>query len=642
MKKILSATCAMMLASAGMMANAQQAQTQLPNVGFDTWQTCAEQDGTGGQTYSMNKKYVTRPGSEPKYWNGSSVNQMSLVSEELIKNQEGSALLFNKKVGLGTFTSVAPGYITLGTPWVYATIPVKNSDGGTFGGVSFTYKPDAIKGRYKRTDNTGEASHIIAYLWNGEFNSKISNDEDCVDSDRAIFANNDSNGKLVASCDFTFTGTNNNDWQEIEVPLTYVEGAGDPTKMNVIISAGDYWNRGNLKENTTLLVDDVEFVYYSRLASISLNGEAITLKEGQYDYPVDKVLDFSEDKVVPTVMGKNAEAKVSIDPESASVTVVVSNVDADIDGKLSHKYTFQYNKKETYYSSQLASLKVNDVAVNGFSSDVYSYYVAGEVPAIEKVEAVAVDPEATIEMTRDEETASITIVVTNPKGVDEDGESSHTYVLNFQKFYNPVGPKYDGTLTIQLEGGDPTEMPEQSVYIYVKEDGTCTFGLYKFSLGGEVLGDIVVENVAMDTDENGNITYNGEKKDIVLFLMGEPIFADATVTGTEDAAGNLKMTIPVIWKSGIGDAAPVTTINVTFDGQKEGTSGVESVAGDGVKVYAAAGCVVVEGAEGVAQVYTVDGKQVAAEAVNGKTEIALANGLYIVRVGNKVQKVVVK
>ena len=71
-------------------------------------------------------------------------------------------------------------------------------------------------------------------------------------------------------------------------------------------------------------------------------------------------------------------------------------------------------------------------------------------------------------------------------------------------------------------------------------------------------------------------------------------------------------------------------------------SGVESVAGDGVKVYAAAGCVVVEGAEGVAQVYTADGKQVAAEAVNGKTEIALAKGLYIVRVGNKVQKVVVK
>lgn len=644
MKKILSATCAMMLASAGMMANAQQ----LPNVGFDTWQTCVEQEGTGGQTYSMNNSYVTRPGSEPFSWNGSSVNQMGIVSEELIKNQEGSALLFNKKVGFAMFSSVAPGYITLGTPWVYATIPVKNSDGGTFGGVSFTYKPDAIKGRYKRTDNTGEASHIIAYLWNGEFNSKISNDEDCVDSDRAIFANNDSNGKLVASCDFTFTGTNNNDWQEIEVPLTYVEGAGDPTKMNVIISAGDYWNRGNLKENTTLLVDDVEFVYYSRLASISLNGESVTLKEGQYDYPVDKVLDFSEEDkakaVKYTLEGKSqsANVSVSVDAENAVVTVVVSNVDADIDGKKSHTYFFRYNKKETYYSSQLASLKVNAVDVTGFSSDVYSYYVAGEVPAIEKVEAVAVDPEATVEMTRDEEAATITIVVTNPKGVDEDGESSHTYVLNFQKFYTPVGPKYDGTLTIELEGMDPAKI-EQSVYIDVKDGGTCTFGLYQFAMGpGMVLGDIVVENVTMDTDENGNTTYNGEKKDIVLFLNGSPIFADATVSGTEDAAGNLTMTIPVIWKTGIGDAAPMMTINVTFEGQKEGTSGVESVAGDGVKVYAAAGCVVVEGAEGVAQVYTADGKQVAVESVNGKAEIALANGLYIVRVGNKVQKVVVK
>ena len=287
-------------------------------------------------------------------------------------------------------------------------------------------------------------------------------------------------------------------------------------------------------------------------------------------------------------------------------------------------------------------MKVNDVDVNGFSSDVYSYYVAGEVPAIEAIEAVAVDPEATVEMTRDEEAATITIVVTNPKGVDEDGESSHTYVLNFQKFYTPAGQKYNGTLTIQLGDGEPFSMEDQSVYIDVKEDGTCTFGLYQFAMGpGMVLGDIVVENVAIASDETGT-TYNGEKKDIVLFLNGSAIFADATVSGTEDADGNLTMTIPVIWKTGIGDAAPMMTINVTFNGKKDTGAGVESVAGDGVKVYAAAGCVVVEGAEGVAQVYTVDGKQVAAEAVNGKTEIALANGLYIVRVGNKVQKVVVK
>ena len=540
MKKILSATCAMMLASAGMMANAQQ----LPNVGFDTWQTCVEQEGTGGQTYSMNNSYVTRPGSEPFSWNGSSVNQMGIVSEELIKNQEGSALLFNKKVGFATLSSVAPGYITLGTPWVYAAIPVKNSDGGTFGGVSFTYKPDAIKGRYKRTNSTGDASHIIAYLWNGEFNSKIANNEDCVDSDRAIFANNDPNGKLVASCDFTFTGTNNNEWQEIEVPLFYEKDAGDPTMMNVIISAGDYWNRGELKDGTTLLVDDVCFIYYSRLASISLNGEAITLEEGKYDYTVDKVLDFSEDKVVPTVMGKNAKAEVSIDFKSALVTVEVSNVGADSDGKSSHTYTFQYQK--------------------------------------------------------------------------------------------PVVEEYTGYLNVEMDDSLIEENATSTIEILDHQNDYCTFLLPNLTIGGTLpLGDIRIFNVVITSVEGGN-SYAGTVDDMILHndMLGD-IHAKVVLNGTI-IGSDVKMDVDVIWYQGEQEIP----IKVSFTSAP--LSSVESVAGDGVKIYAAAGCVVVEGAEGVAQVYTADGKQVAAEVVNGKTEITLTNGLYIVRVGNKVQKVVVK
>ena len=547
MKKILSATCAMMLASAGMMANAQQ----LPNVGFDTWQTCAEQDGTGGQTYSMNKKYVTRPGSEPKYWNGSSVNQMSLVSEELIKNQEGSALLFNKKVGLGTFTSVAPGYITLGTPWVYATIPVKNSDGGTFGGVSFTYKPDAIKGRYKRTNSTGDASHIIAYLWNGEFNSKIANNEDCVDSDRAIFANNDPNGKLVASCDFTFTGTNNNEWQEIEVPLFYEKDAGDPTMMNVIISAGDYWNRGELKDGTTLLVDDVCFIYYSRLASISFNDVSFEgLKENVYYYEVDAPLNFTKDEVVAKAKGQ---------------TGTVTDITVDTDN------------------------------------------------------------------------AQVKVTVSNNVGVDSDGKSSHTYTFQYLK---PVIEEYDGYLNVEMLGSTVVENTQSKIEIQDYQNGYCTFLLPNLiiTIGDSTLplGDIRIDNVKIETVEGGN-SYTGTVEDMAL--LGGAIHAKVELNGTI-IGSVVKMNVDVIWYQDYPTNEVETPIKVSFTSAK--LSGVESVAGDGVKVYAAAGCVVVEGAEGVAQVYTADGKQVAAEVVNGKAEIALANGLYIVRVGNKVQKVVVK
>ena len=660
MKKILSATCAMMLASAGMMANAQQ----LPNGNFDgTWVDC-KPDGSNVV------------GVQPVGWMASSVykNFIMEVTGELVyqdKNREqsvGNAFsvrMENLWVGV-TWINMganAPGYITLGTSWAYGDVsnvgkPNDTSDGGSYGGVQFKFRPDALSLWVKRTHGTekpNEKASVIFYSWKGQTTSRVKTglsnapvEVDMVDREKDVLGMIQDG--ITKSEDFELISKSENYvegditvWKQFTYPITYFSD-GTPEKINVILSSSDYFNRAELGKDNKFWVDDVKFIYYSRLASISLNEESVTLEDGKYDYIVDKVLDFSEEDKAKAVKytlegeSQSANVDVSVDAENAVVTVVVSNVDADIDGKKSHTYFFRYNKKETYYSSQLASLKVNAVDVTGFSSDVYSYYVAGEVPAIEKVEAVAVDPEATVEMTRDEEAATITVVVTNPKGVDEDGESSHTYVLNFQKFYTPAGQEYNGDLTIANQ-----TIPGESVFIDdAKNDGTCTFGLYKFSLGGEVLGDIVVENVAMDTDENGNITYNGEKKDIVLFLNGSPIFADATVSGTEDAAGYLNMTIPVIWKSGIGEAEPVTTINVTFEGRKAGTSGVESVAGDGVKVYAAAGCVVVEGAEGVAQVYTADGKQVAAEAVNGKTEIALANGLYIVRVGNKVQKVVVK
>lgn len=672
MKKILSATCAMMLASAGMMANAQQ----LPNLGFEDWTL----DNESGSSLNTNDgKMYARPGIEPLNWSGGNVNQFGLATSSELCTRGGDEadqylVLTNKRVESFGFGATAPGFVTLSTPWIFATTSmlsesaIKLGDGGTYGGVAFEYKPDAISLKYRKTAVKSEVSRVIAYIWNGEFVSNVPKNiknaffnpsysewTTLADVDRAIIGRESSDkvvkkGTLIAKVDYEIT-EDKSDWTSLEVPFTYEENTSTikPEKMNVIISSGDYWNRSGLYENSTLDVDDVRFVYYSRLKSLKLNGVAIEgFSPDVYEYTVEGTKEVAFES---ELMSQFATAKTEVHyndngyPDHATILVgrfsedgeLLSGEYKDVDDATSHEYRINFS-----YSSQLKSLTVNKVAVNGFSSDVYSYYVAGEVPAIEAVEAVAVDPEATVEMTRDEEAATITIVVTNPKGVDEDGESSHTYVLNFQKFYTPAGQKYNGTLTIQLGDGEPFSMEDQSVYIDVKDDGTCTFGLYQFAMGpGMVLGDIVVENVAIASDETGT-TYNGEKKDIVLFLEGSPIFADATVSGTEDAEGNLTMTIPVIWKTGIGEALPVMTINVTFNGKKDTGAGVESVAGDGVKVYAAAGCVVVEGAEGVAQVYTADGKQVAAEAVNGKTEIALANGLYIVRVGNKVQKVVVK
>lgn len=561
MKKILSATCAMMLASAGMMANAQQ----LPNVGFDAWKDKC------GATHSFpafgSVEDRERPGVEPDGWNGSSVNQDAILEEvkrELVvreykddANKDSYVSMFNTEVGAFGIMSQAPGYITLGTPWVAADMKAANCDGGTFGGVNFTWKPDAIVGDFYRVDDNNvdgqnEASHVIVYLWKGTYTSKIGKankpSEDQNNVDRAILRNGDAStkGVLIASCDYTFNSTKNavgeKGWQTLEIPLEYVSDE-NPEMMNVIISAGEYWDRNALLEGTKLNVDNIHYVYYSRLASISLNGESVTLEEGKYKYTVDKVLDFSEEDIAYTLEGESqsANVSVSVDAENAVVTVVVSNVGADTDGESSHTYTFQYLK--------------------------------------------------------------------------------------------PVVEEYDGYLNVEMNGGQIEQNTPSKIEIHDYQNGTCTFLLPNLIIGGELpLGDIRIDNVVIERVEGGN-SYTGTVEDMAL--LGGAIHAKVVLNGTI-VGSDVKMDVDVIWYQGEQEIP----IKVSFTSAP--LSSVESVAGDGVKVYAAAGCVVVEGAEGVAQVYTADGKQVAAKVVNGKAEIALANGLYIVRVGNKVQKVVVK
>ena len=112
-------------------------------------------------------------------------------------------------------------------------------------------------------------------MWNGTYKSFIGSTdlkkkEEKENVDRAVLGKTtgSASGKLVASCDMAFLATANMDWETIVVPLDYVANAGNPTMMNVIISAGDYWDRGKLLDCSSLLVDVVVFVFYSTLTSL--------------------------------------------------------------------------------------------------------------------------------------------------------------------------------------------------------------------------------------------------------------------------------------------------------------------------------------------------------------------------------------
>lgn len=588
------------VAASATVANAQQ----LPNVGFEDWKGDAGCGNTlglylqsagnifQGYTYTFTNEELQRPGDEPSDWNGSSVNQKARsilgtmpASKVLITSStEGSdnkvAKLQNLFVGLGSIGANAPGFLTLGTPWVFADQNTDICDGGTYGGVEFKYRPDAIAGKFKRADQnekgeaveaTGELSHIIAYLWSGTSSSKIgqkdsstglpdtSVDEDyskvvnlldCDDVDKALLGNDNAGAvsgdfKLISSCDRAFS-TTDGDWMEIIVPLEYNDIESVPEKMNVIISAGDYWTRGNLKTNTTLLVDDVDFVYYSTLMDLKVNGEDIALKDGEYEYAMSGSALPTVEQVVATTKSQFAEAAVTVDAENAQVR----------------------------------------------------------------------------------------IVVTNQGGKDVDGETSHTYVLQYEKAAEPE--RYPGHLNIEMGGSNIAKNQDATIEITETGEGKCTFVLPDFQFGGAPLGDIVVENVTVTENEDEVKTYNGSTPDGGdLVLVPGYITASASLTGTIDASGNCDFAINVLWKESN------LPINVTFT-TNEIPAGVAGVNGDAVTVYGMAGAVAVSGCNGAVEVYAADGRLVKSVMVDGNAEIALDGGLYIVRAGGEAYKVFVK
>ena len=328
-----------------------QAQHQLPNGSFDSWK------GSCGSTYqsSNGNEMRKRPGDEPTSWNGSSINQkvkvlFNVTKEETLiyksTGRNGSAVkLQNKWVGAAGIGSNAPAFVSFATPWVYAVSSVSDCDGGVYGGMSFKYRPDAIKGWFKRTGGTGEKAHIIAYLWKGTFqnNIKSSKSNDTKDdTDRAVMGrvSSSGNGVRIASCDHTFTTTTNNDWQEITVPLNY-ENNNVPEKLNVIISSGDYWDRNNVKENSVLEADDVQFVYYSELASLTYNGKNY-FQSGKTSYTIDEFYD--ESKLSLTSNGKFAVIEKSFNDTDKILNVKVKGDDYAVNSSSYHAYSIAFKK----------------------------------------------------------------------------------------------------------------------------------------------------------------------------------------------------------------------------------------------------------------------------------------------------------
>lgn len=679
MKKSFLLSGALLLSISAFTANAQQ----LPNVGFDSWKTTC---GTSRSISKDGKKVdVARPGVEPSEWNGSNVDQLGQKKPDLVTkvvdNSNTVVQLKNIYIGLPIpgLGSTAPGFMNFGTPWVYASTTIKDCDGGVFGGLSFNKKPDAIKGKYKRTDSNSEDSHIIAYLWNGTYTSKIGNvaqtvTEEQNDVDRVVLGKTTglASGKLVASCDKAFSTTVNNDWETIVVPLDYVANAGNPTMMNVIISAGDYWNRSNLKKNTTLLVDDVDFVYYSTLTSLKAGSKAIALKDGVYNYTVTGKMPTKKE-VVATCKSQFADAAVAVDAANYKVTVTVTNQGGkDVDGATQHVYTLQYTAPVVKQYAGILNVEMvgEDVIANATQEVTISYYndntcdfslpnfmFAGnnigniEIPNVKVSEDAAGTKTFTdgeVEAMKLADGGIVAHVVLNGGTITSAGVINMPITVGWMSGY--PDDKTELPIEVLFSSDKKVEVTEAGYYYVIKGDdyqhplvehqttmlksvkyGDMNGFTYTLSLDGVNAGGINFGDMAVAGLDNTDEQYSGTDSAVAL---GNGKTASVTVDGGKDAT------------TGKYEVKFATTVdgqlyNIVFT-TDDASSSVNDVEANGAAVRGAEGAIVVEGFAGRVNVYTVDGRLAASAQIDGEATIAVAAGLYVVRAGEKAVKVVVK
>lgn len=498
MKKIY--TLLLAATAASLTANAQQ----LPNADFEgEWSACTPWTSSGN---------TKTEGQNPASWCISHVIGMGGIGAATLGNKtdEGynsSSAVQLKQVatGFGSLKANVPAYLTLGTTWSTSkgSFSISNKDGGTFGGIEFAYRPDALSLVYKRsrgTDKPNEKSSVIAYMWKGSWtqasvpgaiSATSPKTVDMVDRDRCVLgysmegtqggAVTNNGGVLIASF-INYITENAADWTKAVYDFDY-KTTDTPEKINVIISAGDYFAGSDaVGLDNEMTVDDIKLVYYSRLNNLSVNGSPVEgFAPDTYEYSIDAAMP-EESAISYTVKGNSgtAKASVSMDTENNKAVITVTNAHGqDLDGNSTHTYTLTFKAAE---------------------------------PPVQR-----------------------------------------------------TGNEFSGVLSIQLPETDPIVDDNAKVYIEVGEWPVATLKLYDFQLEGLPLGDIIVD-VTREGDEDGGNKMTGTVKHMTLHsdMLGD-IIANVEVDAYEKD-GKLIAKIAVVWLVEGTDEGETMPIDVTFNG----------------------------------------------------------------------------
>lgn len=305
--------------------------------------------------------YVTKAyGTQPTGWMVSNVpNSLLNPLAAQVEGKEGKGVKLTNNSAVG---NSVPAYLELGTPWATAETKgtnTRNKDGGSFGGINFTYKPDAVSFDFKReATKTGDVLTLVAYLWKGTWTQSSVPSNTAVGvfswgsatkvtmTDRDVNILNKSyelggavsktaDAELIASLE-QVSSSQAKDWTTMEVPFVYQNASSTPQKMNIIIANTDYFGgQDKVVSGSTLSIDNVNLVYWNTLSSLKYDGaELLEGEETAYDL---STMAYDPAKLVATAKSQFGTASVSYDDATYVATITVTREHAE-----AKTYTIQF------------------------------------------------------------------------------------------------------------------------------------------------------------------------------------------------------------------------------------------------------------------------------------------------------------
>lgn len=501
-KKVIAGSLALLAVTA------MYAQTyQLPNVGFENWENAK------GILWTEQNQNQGQPGKEPQSWHSPNIKYVATTDELVQKKSDNGktyANVINKKSGqLYSFIPTL-GTLTLGNTWYascgngnakdwtsdkYGSTNELYAQNGTYSGISFVGRPDAIIGDFQNYSSDG---HIIAYLWKGSFFGEVpaSMKKKQINSwlklenlDRAIWSQIDKSivtsetvqnitksegAEIIAYCDKAFNESFT--WATVEIPLNYLSAA-TPEMTNVIIAAGYPWDSRKSVEEESINVDNVRYAYFSRLSEASIDGYAFDFNPNTLDYVI--TVDDVENFTLPTgvnysIMSNEAltadkEAAVSSINDNKQISIKVTNKQSianaeatDADGLREHTYNFYFREApqqfEGFYftnvnGTDIYSGETTTLTLTQENADYHTYTLAiADVKVAQAATRAAGD--------------AVNVTVSGLTKTEKDGKVIYSGIDDNAK----VGDETKQVSAVATFDGDNYEVK----FSFTNEDGTVT------------------------------------------------------------------------------------------------------------------------------------------------------------------------